>query len=145
HGIVWAQHHGLKPGDYEFQMLYGMATPIRRALVSLGHRVREYCPVGELVPGMAYLVRRLLENTSNEGFLQARFTRRASTLLKDPAEAISRISGRTDRSREPGEGAENIELALTEPHFVNDPPADFNLAPVRREMTLAINRVRREL
>jgi RHH-type transcriptional regulator, proline utilization regulon repressor / proline dehydrogenase / delta 1-pyrroline-5-carboxylate dehydrogenase len=30
--------------------------------------MREYCPVGELLPGMAYLVRRLLENTSNEGF-----------------------------------------------------------------------------
>jgi proline dehydrogenase len=31
--------------------------------------VRAYCPVGELVAGMAYLVRRLLENTSNESFL----------------------------------------------------------------------------
>ena len=145
HAIVWAQHHGLKPGDYEFQMLYGMATPIRRALVSLGHRVREYCPVGELVPGMAYLVRRLLENTSNEGFLQARFTRRASTLLEDPADAISRISGGAAGSPAPGLGAGGIEPALVKPHFVNDPPADFSLAPVRREMTLAINRVRSEL
>ena len=33
-------------------------------------RVRSYCPVGDLVAGMAYLVRRLLENTSNESFLQ---------------------------------------------------------------------------
>ena len=32
-------------------------------------RVRTYCPVGDLVAGMAYLVRRLLENTSNESFL----------------------------------------------------------------------------
>jgi proline dehydrogenase len=31
--------------------------------------VRAYCPVGDLVAGMAYLVRRLLENTANEGFL----------------------------------------------------------------------------
>jgi proline dehydrogenase len=31
--------------------------------------VRTYCPVGDLVAGMAYLVRRLLENTSNESFL----------------------------------------------------------------------------
>ena len=28
--------------------------------------MRTYCPVGDLVAGMAYLVRRLLENTSNE-------------------------------------------------------------------------------
>ena len=34
-----------------------------------GFRVRTYCPVGDLVAGMAYLVRRLLENTSNESFL----------------------------------------------------------------------------
>ena len=31
--------------------------------------MRTYCPVGDLVAGMAYLVRRLLENTSNESFL----------------------------------------------------------------------------
>jgi len=34
-------------------------------------RVRVYCPIGDLVAGMAYLVRRLLENTSNESFLLA--------------------------------------------------------------------------
>ena len=34
-----------------------------------GLRVRTYCPVGDLVAGMAYLVRRLLENTANESFL----------------------------------------------------------------------------
>ena len=31
--------------------------------------MRIYCPVGDLVAGMAYLVRRLLENTANESFL----------------------------------------------------------------------------
>ena len=59
---------------FEFQLLYGMAGPIKRALVEMGYRVREYCPVGELLPGMSYLVRRLLENTSNEGFLRAKFS-----------------------------------------------------------------------
>ena len=29
-----------------------------------------YAPVGDLVPGMAYLVRRLLENSSNESFVR---------------------------------------------------------------------------
>ena len=55
-----------------------MAGPIKRALVEMGYRVREYCPVGELLPGMSYLVRRLLENTSNEGFLKAKFSDNAS-------------------------------------------------------------------
>ena len=38
----------------------------------MGLRVRVYCPVGDLVQGMAYLVRRMLENTANDSFLQAR-------------------------------------------------------------------------
>ena len=69
-------------------MLYGMAEPIKKALVQLGHRIREYCPVGEMLPGMAYLVRRLLENTSNEGFLKAKFTTQVASkeLLRDPAD-----------------------------------------------------------
>ena len=57
-------------------MLYGMAEPIKEALVSLGQRVRVYTPYGQLLPGMAYLVRRLLENTANESFLRASFTER---------------------------------------------------------------------
>ena len=86
HAATYARKLGIFPGDFEFQMLYGMATPIRRALVKLGYRVREYCPIGELVPGMAYLVRRLLENTSNEGFLRAKFSanRSITELLADP-------------------------------------------------------------
>jgi RHH-type proline utilization regulon transcriptional repressor/proline dehydrogenase/delta 1-pyrroline-5-carboxylate dehydrogenase len=67
-----------------------MAGPIKRALVEMGYRVREYCPVGELLPGMSYLVRRLLENTSNEGFLKAKFSDKASAaqLLRDPTEVL---------------------------------------------------------
>jgi RHH-type proline utilization regulon transcriptional repressor/proline dehydrogenase/delta 1-pyrroline-5-carboxylate dehydrogenase len=40
-------------------------------MAARGFRVRAYCPVGDLVAGMAYLVRRLLENTSNDSFLAA--------------------------------------------------------------------------
>ena len=58
---------------YEFQVLYGMAEPVRKALQKVVKRVRLYCPYGELLPGMAYLVRRLLENTANESFLRQSF------------------------------------------------------------------------
>ena len=76
---------------FEFQLLYGMAGPIKRALVEMGYRVREYSPVGELLPGMSYLVRRLLENTSNEGFLRAKFSEHVSAaqLLRDPRELLN--------------------------------------------------------
>jgi RHH-type proline utilization regulon transcriptional repressor/proline dehydrogenase/delta 1-pyrroline-5-carboxylate dehydrogenase len=56
-------------GDIEFQILRGLGDDLARALASFDLRVRAYCPVGDLVAGMAYLVRRLLENTANDSFL----------------------------------------------------------------------------
>jgi proline dehydrogenase len=55
--------------DVELQVLRGLGDPLQAAIAAQGLRVRAYCPVGDLVAGMAYLVRRLLENTSNDSFL----------------------------------------------------------------------------
>src|SRR5438270_3171219 len=90
HAQAVADELEIDPSRFEFQLLYGMAGPIKRALVEMGYRVREYCPIGELLPGMAYLVRRLLENTSNEGFLRAKFAENvpAKELLRDPRELV---------------------------------------------------------
>ena len=90
HAQAVADELGIDRSRFEFQLLYGMAGPIKRALVEMGYRVREYCPIGELLPGMAYLVRRLLENTSNEGFLRAKFAENvpAKELLRDPKDLI---------------------------------------------------------
>lgn len=76
---------------YEFQVLYGMATPIRKGLHNIASRVRLYAPYGEIIPGMAYLVRRLLENTANESFLRLSFAEEADikTLLQNPKQLIS--------------------------------------------------------
>ncbi len=92
HAQAYAQQLGIDKSRIEFQLLYGMAGPIKRALVEMGYRVREYCPVGELLPGMSYLVRRLLENTSNEGFLKAKFSDNAGPeqLLRDPRSLLKR-------------------------------------------------------
>jgi RHH-type proline utilization regulon transcriptional repressor/proline dehydrogenase/delta 1-pyrroline-5-carboxylate dehydrogenase len=90
HAQALADELGIDRSRFEFQLLYGMAGPVKRALVEMGYRVREYSPVGELLPGMAYLVRRLLENTSNEGFLRAKFSENVSEeeLLRDPADLV---------------------------------------------------------
>ncbi len=75
-------------------MLYGMADPIKDALVSMGQRVRIYTPYGQLLPGMAYLVRRLLENTANDSFLRASFTENVpeDVLLMNPASSRPRLA-----------------------------------------------------
>lgn len=66
---ILAQRAGFPKEAIEYQMLYGMGTGLKVAAKAEGLRLREYVPVGELVPGMAYLVRRLLENTSNQSWL----------------------------------------------------------------------------
>src|SRR6202048_1447240 len=124
HAQAVADELGIDRSRFEFQLLYGMAGPIKRALVEMGYRVREYCPVGELLPGMSYLVRRLLENTSNEGFLKAKFSDKAGPeqLLRDPRSLIGKsirpaspmpaTAGRNGQSLDtpPGDTYENSPL-----------------------------------
>ena len=69
HAIAVNRVSGGADRDLELQVLRGLGDELQHALAVRGHRVRTYCPVGDLVAGMAYLVRRLLENTSNESFL----------------------------------------------------------------------------
>ncbi|MBM4105134.1 MAG: aldehyde dehydrogenase family protein [Phycisphaerae bacterium] len=77
---------GLPRSAIELQMLHGMGDELKSACAEMDLRVREYVPVGEMIPGMAYLVRRLLENTSNESWLRAGFADGATpdALLASP-------------------------------------------------------------
>jgi proline dehydrogenase len=69
HAIAYNRAGGDDDADLELQVLRGLGDELAHALARNGLRVRSYCPVGDLVAGMAYLVRRLLENTANESFL----------------------------------------------------------------------------
>ena len=131
HAIVQAELRGIDPKAYEFQALYGMADELKASLLQLGHRVREYCPVGELLPGMAYLVRRLLENTSNEGFLRLRNREEASVaqLISNPNDAI-------DSAHEPLKRS-----AIKTDAFVNVSNTDFTQQSSRQMQQLAISEV----
>jgi RHH-type proline utilization regulon transcriptional repressor/proline dehydrogenase/delta 1-pyrroline-5-carboxylate dehydrogenase len=110
---------------YEFQMLYGMAGPVRRALLRMGGRVRIYGPFGELLPGMGYLVRRLLENTANESFLRLSFVEgmEVEKLLADPATGAAPKVPTAPKGGLAG-------LAGAGP-FRNEPAADFSRPEVR--------------
>ncbi len=84
--VETARELGIPQSGFEVQMLHGMGDPIKKAVSGLGLRVREYAPVGELIPGMAYLVRRLLENTANDSFLRQTFVEGAAVdeLVRPP-------------------------------------------------------------
>jgi RHH-type proline utilization regulon transcriptional repressor/proline dehydrogenase/delta 1-pyrroline-5-carboxylate dehydrogenase len=143
HAIAAAEALDIPPAAFELQTLHGMGDIIQSALVDRGHRVRVYTPYGAMLPGMAYLVRRLLENTSNESFLKARFTDRASIadLLKNPEEVGAMLSVR----RTPRAGARQAEDRAQVLPFHNEPVTDFAGAENRQAMARAIDSVRQRL
>ena len=120
--IETARELGLAQNAFELQMLHGMGDPIKAAVRGMGLRLREYAPVGELIPGMAYLVRRLLENTANDSFLRQTFVEgTAVDELVRPPETSADF------------GAEPRRLPAAEPTdpahpgpFRNQPHADFS-------------------
>ncbi|MBE9046142.1 L-glutamate gamma-semialdehyde dehydrogenase [Pleurocapsales cyanobacterium LEGE 10410] len=85
----------IPPRRFEMQVLYGMGDKLAQALVKRGHRVRVYAPYGNLLPGMAYLIRRLLENTANSSFLRQNQENKpideliAPPVIEDDGEALS--------------------------------------------------------
>jgi len=106
----------------EFQMLNGMAENLREAWKKHNLRLRLYSPVGEIVPGMAYLVRRLLENTSSESFLRQSFVSGAAReeMLKDPAIL----------ARENPDDEEKKDVSSeygSKGSFSNEPPVDWDV------------------
>ena len=149
--VIETAHEMRVPKDrLEFQILYGMSKPIRNALLKEGLRLRLYSPVGELVPGMAYLVRRLLENTSNESFLRQSFTEHASRdeLLRSPGSFLPDNGPRGDSAQESAaKGDVPPRLQTTEPEvapFQNVPPFDWALAEHREGLPAALRKVRQE-
>ena len=141
---------GIDQSRFEFQLLYGMGGPIKRALVKLGYRVREYCPVGELLPGMSYLVRRLLENTSNEGFLRAKFSENVSAeeLLRDPKELIGQFpNGAVGSEIHSGDGYSADGASPESPGdiYTNAPLANFVYRESQTRMQAALAEMRHRL
>jgi RHH-type transcriptional regulator, proline utilization regulon repressor / proline dehydrogenase / delta 1-pyrroline-5-carboxylate dehydrogenase len=124
-----AEQLGLPPSTWEYQMIFGMAEPFQEAVLQRRRRLRLYTPVGDLLPGMAYLVRRLLENTSNESFLRKEFveSQSLSTLLAPPAPSPA------DDAFPPAPG------------FHNEPLRDFSRAEARSAMQAAIASVKEAL
>ncbi len=136
HAMAYADEIGVDKSRFEFQLLYGMAGPIKRALVEMGYRVREYSPVGELLPGMSYLVRRLLENTSNEGFLRAKFSdnQSAAQLLRDPNELIT--------TEKPAKLQPKQEQSAAGAGYENAPAVNFVHPQTQEQMRTALREAR---
>jgi RHH-type proline utilization regulon transcriptional repressor/proline dehydrogenase/delta 1-pyrroline-5-carboxylate dehydrogenase len=128
--ITKANAAGIPDTGIEFQTLYGMAEGLRGAVGDMGYRTRVYLPVGQVIPGMAYLVRRLLENTSNQAWFNA-----GSGSAPAPADA---------GSLQRGDGGGPSAGAAVAAHIPNSPPAPFFETDTRRAMQNAIDRRREQ-
>lgn len=132
HALACARELKVPRGAYEVQMLYGMAGELAQVFADMGERVRIYTPFGQLIPGMAYLVRRLLENTSNDSFLRHSYAEDVSleNLLMKPAKAALMAPPAKPKPV---------------PEFVNEPPSDFSRDETREAMLAALEQVADEL
>jgi RHH-type proline utilization regulon transcriptional repressor/proline dehydrogenase/delta 1-pyrroline-5-carboxylate dehydrogenase len=130
--IAWAQHFEVPPAAWEIQMLYGMGAEQAQLFTEMGHRVRIYTPFGELIPGMAYLVRRLLENTSTDSFLRQSYRDQISIeeLMMKPADVGAQMLPPEEEPTTP---------------FVNEPLSDFSRNEFRDQMQQALDEVASQL
>ncbi|MEZ6059916.1 MAG: L-glutamate gamma-semialdehyde dehydrogenase [Planctomycetaceae bacterium] len=130
-GLAWAEEYSVPRRQVEIQMLYGMGENEARLFSERGYRVRIYTPFGKLIPGMAYLVRRLLENTSNDSFLRQSFTQHIAVeklLMKPSDHAVAEPP--IEESAAAG--------------FTNEPHTDFSRGENREAMLQALTDVRAE-
>jgi RHH-type proline utilization regulon transcriptional repressor/proline dehydrogenase/delta 1-pyrroline-5-carboxylate dehydrogenase len=138
HAMVTAEELGVSNYGYEIQMLYGMGEPIRQAIIQNGQRVRVYLPVGRLLPGMAYLIRRLMENTSNTSFLRQTYAEEEQIdkliMLPAPKKIVT----------QPGKAARKRASADRAEPFQNEPLLDFSRAENRDQFAQALKAARKE-
>ncbi len=145
--LAAAEVLNIPKNDIELQLLYGMADTFKLALRDLGYRVREYAPMGAILPGMAYLVRRLLENTANQGFM------RESVSGNQDVELLLRAPQVLAKNNSENQGdvkmnavklpVENQQAPNQTANFVNEPYLDFAL-PENRDWTSEFDALRKQ-
>ncbi|HEX9869815.1 MAG TPA: proline dehydrogenase family protein [Candidatus Tectomicrobia bacterium] len=109
----------------EHQILHRMTEGVARALTGVGWTTRDYMPVGELVPGIAYLVRRILENASQVGILaQSRERLSAADIAMDPALSLAQLIAHDEYAWDPA-------VRAVSEKFRPSPPVRLHLAAER--------------
>lgn len=139
--VVACRHEGLDDSAFEVQVLHGMAEPLHHGLRDIGLRTRVYSPMGDLIPGMSYLVRRLLENTANESFVRQQWSEGA-----DLDEALAApIAGPNPTAAPTADRRSEEDAMSVTASFRNEPLAEVRREPVRRRLRAAVSDVERGL
>lgn len=125
--------------DVNFEMLEGMADHVRRVVQALTRDILLYCPVAtreDFQSAIAYLIRRLDENTGPENFLRHMFSLKPDSkqweeqaaFFKKACSEIAQISQVPRRTQNRLHSPQHLN-----PHgsFDNEPDTDFSLPPNR--------------
>lgn len=118
-----------------FEMLEGMADPMRRVVQTLAGDILLYCPAAtedDFQNAVAYLVRRLDENTAPQNFLRHAFALRPGTpewedqvrLFSAACDAVETVSAEPRRLQDRTRVPDRLDPALP---FQNEPDTDWSL------------------
>lgn len=129
HAIAYAKEKNIPFDRFEMQMLYGMHSPLADAIRAKNINVRIYTPIGDMIPGMAYLVRRLLENTSQMGFVK-----KHQHDLAHERELLKKPSINSDHS-----------FVMKKADFENAPSSDFSNKEYRNLIRTTIKNIEQSL
>ncbi|MGJ3251135.1 MAG: L-glutamate gamma-semialdehyde dehydrogenase [Elainellaceae cyanobacterium] len=146
HAIAIAEALNIPRRRIELQVLYGMADKLAKALVDQGYRVRVYCPYGELIPGMSYLIRRLLENTANSSFLRQSLENvPPAELLAPPVLADEDLTQASTPPASPTHATLVTDHATPYIRLANASDTDYSIMNERNKAFDAIQSVRQQL
>ncbi len=101
----------------EHQCLHMTYEALSVGLSKMNWPTRNYVPVGNLLVGMAYLVRRIMENSSQVGVLQLMRSHKNQSLLRPPEEIHRRNLEEGKLQRDPAQQSLTAEF--------------YNMAPLR--------------
>ena len=155
--VAWAlvqrsPEHADAVDRVELEMLEGMAEPQAQAVRAEAGDLLLYAPVArrdDFESTIAYLVRRLDENTAPENFLRRVFTFQAGTpafeeeRARFEAAVAAMATVDTTPRRQQDRGRELRHFEPDEP-FANEPDTDFSLAANRSWITAALAEVAAE-
>ena len=142
-GMVRRAQHGVE-ASVGFELLEGMADALQRTVSAVAEDTLVYAPLVDehgMQTAIAYLVRRLDENTAEENFLRHSFAMRAGDAAwQGQVQQFERAYARRNaldhaprrRQNRAAQAAPLSALAAGAGAFANEPDTDFALAENRR-------------
>ncbi|MEI9935717.1 MAG: proline dehydrogenase family protein [Pseudomonadota bacterium] len=131
--------------EVEPEMLEGMADPLRRVVQQVAGQVLVYAPSvdeRDFASAVAYLVRRLDENTAEDNFLRRSFAMQAGdpSFEAERGRFVAALAGAAGIDTTPRRRQDRTQPS-SEPRrdgFENEPDSDFTLAVNRRWLEAAL-------